>query len=81
MPKILQLSLITPIKGVRETVEIFFYYLPRSSLRNQTQGSLAGNVTAEAYPTLNAVIISTATQRNFQLIEDFIKSHGCCDTR
>ena len=52
----------------------FFYYLPRSSLRNQTQGSLAGNVTAEAYPTLNAVIISTATQRNFQLIEDFIKS-------
>ena len=52
----------------------FFYYLPRSSLRNQTQGSLAGNVTAEAYPTLNAVIISTATQRNFQLIEDFITS-------
>ena len=52
----------------------FFYYLPRSSMRNQTQGSLAGNVTAEAYPTLNAVIISTATQRNFQLIEDFINS-------
>ena len=52
----------------------FFYYLPRSSLRNQTQGSLAGNVTAEAYPTLNAIIISTATQRNFRLIEDFIKS-------
>lgn len=52
----------------------FFYYLPRSSLRNQTQGSLAGNVTAEAYPTLNAVIISTATQRNFQLITDFINS-------
>lgn len=52
----------------------FFYYLPRSSLRNQTQGSLAGNVTAEAYPTLNAVIISTATQRNFDLITDFINS-------
>ena len=52
----------------------FFYYLPRSSLRNQTQGSLAGNVTAEPYPTLNAVIISTATQRNFMLIEDFINS-------
>ena len=52
----------------------FFYYLPRSSLRNQTQGSLAGNVTAEAYPTLNAVIISTATQRNFELITDFINS-------
>ena len=52
----------------------FFYYLPRSGLRNQTQGSLAGNVTAEAYPTLNAVIISTATQRNFDLITDFINS-------
>ncbi len=51
----------------------FFFFLPRGN-RNQTQGSLAGNVTAEAYPTLNAVIISTATQRNFQLIEDFITS-------
>ena len=51
----------------------FFFFLPRGN-RNQTQGSLAGNVTAEPYPTLNAVIISTATQRNFQLIEDFIKS-------
>ena len=49
-----------------------FYYL--QGQRNQTQGSLAGNVTAEPYPTLNAIIISTATQRNFQLIEDFIKS-------
>ncbi len=51
-----------------------FYYLSRGGQRNQTQGSLAGNVTAEPYPTLNAIIISTATQRNFQLIEDFIKS-------
>ncbi len=51
----------------------FFFFLPRSQ-RNQTQGSLAGNVTAEAYPTLNAVIISTATQRNFELITEFIDS-------
>ncbi|MYK97091.1 hypothetical protein F4009_24355 [Candidatus Poribacteria bacterium] len=49
----------------------FFFFLPRGQ-RNQTQGSLAGNVTAEAYPTLNAVIISTATQRNFELITQFI---------
>ena len=49
----------------------FFFFLPRNQ-RNQTQGSLAGNVTAEAYPTLNAVIISTATQRNFELITQFI---------
>ena len=51
----------------------FFFFLPRSN-RNQTQGSLAGNVTAEPYPTLNAVIISTATQRNFELITQFIES-------
>ena len=35
---------------------------------------MAGNVTAEAYPTLNAVIVSTATQRNFDLITEFINS-------
>ena len=51
----------------------FFFFLPRGN-RNQTQGSLAGNVNAEAYPTLNAVIISTATQRNFELITQFIDS-------
>ena len=51
----------------------FFFFLAERN-RNQTQGSLAGNVTAEAYPTLNAVIISTATQRNFDLITDFINS-------
>ena len=51
----------------------FFFFLPRSN-RNQTQGSLAGNVNAEAYPTLNAIIISTATQRNFELITQFIDS-------
>ena len=51
----------------------FFFFITRGQ-RNQTQGSLAGNVTAEPYPTLNAIIISTATQRNFKLIEDFINS-------
>ena len=50
-----------------------FFFLAQGR-RNQTQGSLAGNVTAEAYPTLNAVIISTATQRNFELITQFIES-------
>ena len=50
----------------------FFFLAERQ--RNQTQGSLAGNVTAEAYPTLNAVIVSTATQRNFDLITEFINS-------
>ena len=51
----------------------FFFFLAERN-RNQTQGSLAGNVTAEAYPTLNAVIVSTATQRNFELITEFINS-------
>ena len=51
----------------------FFFFLAERN-RNQTQGSLAGNVTAEAYPTLNSVIVSTATQRNFELITEFINS-------
>ena len=38
----------------------------------QTQGSLAGNVTAQPYSNLNAVIVSTGTKRNFDLIEEFI---------
>ncbi len=50
----------------------FFFFLAERQ-RNQTQGSLAGNVTAEPYITLNAVIISTSTQRNFDLITQFIK--------
>ena len=50
----------------------FFFFVPGRG-RNQNQGSLAGNVTAEPYPTLNAVIISTATQRNFTLITQFVE--------
>ena len=50
----------------------FFFFVPGRA-RNRNQGSLAGNVTAEAYPTLNAVIISTATQRNFTLITQFVE--------
>ena len=50
----------------------FFFFVPGRQ-RNQNQGSLAGNVTAEAYPTLNAVIVSTATQRNFELISQFVQ--------
>lgn len=50
----------------------FFFFLAERQ-RNQTQGSLAGNVTVEPYNTLNAVIVSTSTQRNFDLITQFIK--------
>ena len=47
-----------------------FWFLPQQS---RSQGSLAGNVVAEAYPTLNSIVISTSTARNFELIEEFIK--------
>ena len=47
-----------------------FWFLQQQG--NQSQGSLAGNVVAEAYPTLNSIIISTSTARNFKLIEQFI---------
>ncbi len=49
----------------------FFSFIP--GRQNRNQGSLAGNVTAEPYPTLNAIIVSTATQRNFELITQFIE--------
>lgn len=45
----------------------------QSSTQSQTQGSLAGNVSAEPFVNLNAVIVSTGTKRNFDMIEDFIK--------
>ncbi len=45
----------------------------QTSTRSQTQGSLAGNVSAEPFVNLNAVIVSTGTKRNFDMIEDFIK--------
>ena len=60
-------------QGSSQSTGNFFFFLAERN-RNQTQGSLAGNVTAEPYPTLNAVIVSTATQRNFDLITEFINS-------
>jgi len=49
----------------------YFFFLPGRS-RTQTRSSLAGNVQAQEYVTMNAVIVSTSTARNFELIEDFI---------
>ena len=53
----------------------FWWVRSRSSSSSgaQTQGSLAGNVTAQPFPNLNAVIISTGTKRNFDMIDEFIK--------
>ncbi len=50
-----------------------FWWLRNQGTSSQTRGSLAGNVTAAPFVNLNAVIISTGTQRNFEMIEDFIK--------
>ena len=44
-----------------------------SSTQSQTQGSLAGNVSAEPFVNLNAIIVSTGTKRNFDMIEEFIE--------
>ena len=45
----------------------------QTSTSSQIQGSLAGNVTAEPFVNLNAIIVSTGTKRNFDMVEDFIK--------
>ncbi len=45
----------------------------QTSTQSQTQGSLAGNVSAEPFVNINAVIVSTGTKRNFDMIEEFIK--------
>ena len=49
------------------------YYLPQRQSTPQAQGALAGNVAAQPLASHNALIVSTGTKRNFQLIEDFIK--------
>jgi general secretion pathway protein D len=49
----------------------FFLFRQRG---NPAASSLAGNVTANPYPLLNALIISTSTAKNWELIEDFIKT-------
>ncbi|HIE30254.1 TPA: hypothetical protein EYP66_23580, partial [Candidatus Poribacteria bacterium] len=41
---------------------------------NPTASSLVGSVRADPYLPLNALIVSTSTKKNWELIEDFIKS-------
>ena len=49
------------------------YYLPQRQSTPQAQGALSGNVAAQPLASHNALIVSTGTKRNFELIEDFIK--------
>ena len=49
------------------------YYLPQRQTTPQAQGALAGNVAAQPLASHNALIVSTGTKRNFEMIESFIK--------
>ena len=49
------------------------YYLPQRQTTPRSQGSLSGNVAAQPLVSHNALIVSTGTKRNFELIQDFIR--------
>ncbi len=49
------------------------YYLPQRQTTPQSQGSLSGNVAAQPLASHNALIVSTGTKRNFNMIQDFIR--------
>ncbi len=54
----------------------YYYYrytLPQRQSTPQAQGSLAGNVAAQPLASHNALIVSTGTKRNFEMVESFIK--------
>ncbi|MCY4401745.1 MAG: hypothetical protein OXD54_04140 [Candidatus Poribacteria bacterium] len=59
--------------GNYDSYYYYRYYLPQRQTTNQAQGALAGNVSAQPLASHNALIVSTGTKRNFDLIEDFIK--------
>ena len=59
--------------GNYDSYYYYRYYLPQRQTTPQARGSLAGNVAAQPLASHNALIISTGTKRNFELIEDFIK--------
>ncbi len=59
--------------GGGDSYYYYRYYLPQRQSTPQAQGALAGNVAAQPLASHNALIVSTGTKRNFELIEDFIK--------
>ncbi len=65
-------QIITNMYGGTQRGPMPFFFIPRRQ-RRTVGGSLAGNVSAVAYPTLNAVIVSTSPAKNFELIDEFIK--------
>ena len=59
--------------GGGDSYYYYRYYLPQRQTTPQAQGALAGNVAAQPLASHNALIVSTGTKRNFDLIADFIK--------
>ncbi len=59
--------------GNYDSYYYYRYYLPQRQTTAQAQGSLAGNVAAQPLESHNALIVSTGTKRNFELVENFIK--------
>ena len=59
--------------GGGDSYYYYRYYLPQRQTTPQAQGALAGNVAAQPLASHNALIVSTGTKRNFELISDFIK--------
>ncbi len=50
-----------------------WYWMPRRQ-RTRSSSALSGNVSVEAYPTLNALIVSASTGRNLEQVKAFIKT-------
>jgi type II secretion system protein D len=65
-------QIISNMYGTTQRGPMPFFFIPRRQ-RRTAGGSLAGNVSAVAYPTLNAVIVSTSPAKNFELIDQFIR--------
>ena len=62
------------IGGNRANYYSLSYYLrSRELVPDEVQGTLSSMTYAEPYPNLNAVMVSTGTNRNFELIEEFIR--------
>ena len=59
--------------GGGDSYYYYRYYLPQRQTTPQAQGSLAGNVAAQPLASHNALIVSTGTKRNFEMVESFIK--------
>jgi len=49
----------------------FFFFLPRSSRGNKS-GTITGTISVEAYTRTNALIVTTSSGRNFEIVQKLI---------